>query len=536
MINLNQLFNQIPILSILIWLPLAGAVLSLLGGKHVKFVRAVAFVITLVTFLLSLLLYFGFDPTRYDMQFVEDHLWFRAYQTHYALGIDGISLVMVILSNFTGLLVIIAAISSIKIRVSQYMAAFLTMQAMIVGVFCAMDAILFYVFWEGMLIPMYLSIGMWGSANRSYASIKFFLFTFLGSILMLVALIYLYNRTGSFMIQNFYGIPFSLTTQTWIFVAFLLAFAVKIPMWPVHTWLPDAHTEAPAGGSVVLAALMLKLGVYGFLRFSMPITPLACEKLAWVMIVLSLVAIVYIGLITIIQSDMKKLIAYSSIAHMGFATLGCFMVYDIVSHMRTTQDAYMSLEGAVIQMIAHAFGSGAMFLGVGLLAERFYNHSRLIKDYGGVANTMPIFASFFMLFAMSNIGLPGTAGFVGEFMVIMSAFQTHFWVAAFAALSLILSASYTLWMFKRVFFGEVGNRYVADFKDLNRLEILNYILLTAGVFLIGLYPQVIISVLHVTIGHLLTQSMPQHLVYNGPVHLYLTNACSIFDAKICYIV
>jgi len=397
------------------------------------------------------------------------------------------------------------------------MAAFLVMQGMIVGVFCAMDAILFYVFWEGMLIPMYLSIGMWGSANRSYASIKFFLFTFLGSILMLVALIYLYNKTDSFMIQSFYGLPLSKTTQIWLFVAFLLAFAVKVPMWPVHTWLPDAHTEAPAGGSVVLAALMLKLGVYGFLRFSMPITPLACEKLALVMVILSLVAIVYIGLIAIVQTDMKKLIAYSSIAHMGFATLGCFMVYDIVSHMHSHQDAYMSLEGAVIQMVAHAFGSGAMFLGVGLLAERSIHHSRLIKDYGGVAHTMPIFAAFFMLFAMSNVGLPGTAGFVGEFMVLMSAFQTHLWVAVIASLTLLLSASYTLWMYKRVFFGPVVHADVATFRDITWIEKINYILLAIGVFFVGLYPQPIIDVLRVTIGHLLLQSMPPDLAFNVPL-------------------
>jgi NADH-quinone oxidoreductase subunit M len=337
---------------------------------------------------------------------------------------------------------------------------------------------------------------------------------------MLVALIYLYNFTGSFMIQDFYGLPLAKKTQIWLFLAFLLAFAVKVPMWPVHTWLPDAHTEAPAGGSVVLAALMLKLGVYGFLRFSMPITPLACEKLAGVMIVLSLIAIVYIGLIAIVQTDMKKLIAYSSIAHMGFATLGCFMVYDIVGHMHSLQEAYMSLEGAVIQMVAHAFGSGAMFLGVGLMADRLYNHSRMIKDYGGVAHTMPVFAAFFMLFAMSNVGLPGTAGFVGEFMVIMSAFQTHFWVAAIASMTLILSASYTLWMYKRVFFGPIANSYVAEFRDITWIEKTNYILLAAGVFFVGLYPQPIIDVLRVTIGHILLQSMPPDLAFSVPTTLY----------------
>jgi len=507
------MFPHLPILSLIIWVPIVAAVLVLFtgGDKNANTARGIAVTAAVLNLLLCIPLYLAFDASAYQMQFLEDVLWINAYQTHYALGIDGISLVMVILTNFTGLLVVIAGCHSIKLRVSQYMAAFLTMQGMIVGVFCAMDAMLFYVFWEGMLIPMYLSIGMWGSANRSYASIKFFLFTFLGSILMLVALIYLYNVTGSFMIQNFYGLPLDLTTQKWLFFAFLLAFAVKVPMFPVHTWLPDAHTEAPAGGSVVLAALMLKLGVYGFLRFSMPITPLACQSLAWMMIVLSLIAIVYIGLVAIMQTDMKKLIAYSSIAHMGFATLGCFMVYDIVRHMSSLQDAYMSLEGAVIQMVAHAFGSGAMFLGVGLIAERFYNHSRLIRDYGGIANTMPVFAAFFMLFAMSNVGLPGTAGFVGEFMIVMSAFQTHFWVAAFASLTLLLSASYTLWMYHRVFFGPVGNQYVAEFQDITWTEKINYILLAFGVFLVGLYPQPIINVLRVTIAHLLLQSLPPEL-------------------------
>lgn len=507
------MFEHFPILSALIWLPVIGAVLALCtgGDKNANRARAIAVVISVLNLALCIPLYLKFDPSRYDMQFLEDHLWINAYQTHYALGVDGISLLMVILTNFTGLLVVIAGCHSIKLRVSQYMAAFLTMQGMIVGVFCSMDAVLFYMFWEGMLIPMYLSIGMWGSANRSYASIKFFLFTFLGSILMLVALIYLYNETGSFMIQNFYGLPLDLSTQKWLFLAFMLAFAVKVPMWPVHTWLPDAHTEAPAGGSVVLAALMLKLGVYGFLRFSMPIVPLACEALAWVMIVLSIIAIVYIGFIAIVQTDMKKLIAYSSIAHMGFATLGCFMVYDIVAHMHSMQDAYMSLEGAVIQMVSHAFGSGAMFLGVGMLADRYYNHSRLIKDYRGVANSMPVFAAFFMLFAMSNVGLPGTAGFVGEFMIILSAFQAHFWVAALASLTLVLSASYTLWMYKRVFFGPLPAVHqpggVADFKDISWTETVNYVLLAAGVLFVGLYPQPIIDVMRVTIGHLLLQSM-----------------------------
>ena len=505
---------QSSLLSILIWLPVLGAMIVLLtgGDKHANVARVIACTFSLVCLLLCIPLYLGFDSSSYAMQFTENHLWIRAYKIHYALGVDGISLAMVILTNFTGLLVILAGSQAIKVRVSQYMATFLTMQGMMIGVFAATDAVLFYVFWEGMLIPMYLSIGMWGSANRSYASIKFFLYTFLGSILMLVAFLYLYNQTGVFEIQKYYGLHLSPRIQEMLFFAFLLAFAVKVPMWPVHTWLPDAHTEAPSGGSVVLAALMLKLGIYGFLRFSMPIAPQACEQLAWFMIILSLIAIVYIGLIAIVQSDMKKLIAYSSIAHMGFATLGCFMVYDIIRHSSSYQSAYMSLEGAVIQMIAHAFGSGAMFLGVGMLADRYYNHSRLIRDYGGIATKMPIFAAFYMLFAMSNVGLPGTAGFVGEFMVIVSAFQSHFWVGLVAAFTLIFSASYTLWMYKRVFFGPVANDHVAAMQDITWIEKTNYILLAIGVFWVGLFPGPILNVLHVTIGHLLEQSLPLFVV------------------------
>ncbi len=504
------MFANLPLISILIWLPVVGAMCALMAGdKHNALAaKLIAVVTATASLLLCIPLYLGFDPNSFAMQFQENRLWIRAYEIHYALGVDGISLAMIILTNFTGLLVIIAGCNAIKVRISQYMAAFLIMQGMMIGVFAATDAILFYVFWEGMLIPMYLSIGMWGSSNRSYASIKFFLYTFLGSILMLIALLYLYNQTGVFEIQKYYGLHLDVSTQELIFFAFFLAFAVKVPMWPVHTWLPDAHTEAPSGGSVVLAALMLKLGIYGFLRFSMPIVPDACEKLAWFMIILSLIAIVYIGLIAIVQTDMKKLIAYSSIAHMGFGTLGCFMVYDIIRRMGAYQDAYMSLEGAVIQMIAHAFGSGAMFLGVGILADRMHNHSRLIKDYGGIANRMPVFAAFFMVFAMSNVGLPGTAGFVGEFMVMMSAFQAHFWVAFVSGLTLILAASYTLWMYKRVFFGEIANEHVAQFKDLNWIEVVNYSLLTVGVFVLGLYPEPVLNTLHATIGHLLQISLP----------------------------
>lgn len=509
---------HIPVLSMLIWLPILGAILVLMTGndKHANLARLIAVLVAVCCLLLCIPLYLYFDPTSYAMQYREDYLWIAAYGIHYSLGIDGISLVMIILTNFTGLLVILAGVEATKLRVAQYMATFLTMQAMIVGVFASLDAILFYVFWEGMLIPMYLNIGMWGNANREYASIKFFLYTFLGSLLMLVALLYLANKSGSFAIDSFYHLLLTLSEQKILFLAFLLAFAVKVPMWPVHTWLPDAHTEAPAGGSVVLAALMLKLGVYGFLRFNMPILPAACQTFAWLMIILSLIAVVYIGLIAIVQTDMKKLIAYSSISHMGFATLGCFMAYDIIQDTQNVQSAYMSLEGAVIQMVSHAFGSGAMFLGVGWLADRFYNHSRLIKDYGGVARKMPIFAAFFMLFALSNIGLPGTAGFVGEFMVIMSAMRAHFVIALIAATTLIWGASYTLWMYKRVFFGPVVNNQVAHFKDLNWIEITNYILLALGVFALGLYPEPLIKVLQVSLGHLLLQSVPLGVAMSLP--------------------
>jgi NADH-quinone oxidoreductase subunit M len=511
------MFSHFPLLTFLIWFPVAGAIAVLLtgGDKNADIARGIACFVGIVNLLVCVPLYLGFDASSFNMQFLENHLWIRVYKIHYAVGVDGISLAMIILTNFTGLLVVFAGCEAIKLRVAQYMATFLIMQGMMIGVFAATDAILFYVFWEGMLIPMYMSIGMWGSANRSYASIKFFLYTFLGSILMLIAFLYLYNQVGSFDIQKFYGLKLSLHIQELLFFSFFLAFAVKVPMWPVHTWLPDAHTEAPSGGSVVLAALMLKLGIYGFLRFSMPIVPEACEKLAWFMIILSLIAIVYIGLVAIVQKDMKKLIAYSSIAHMGFATLGCFMVYDIIRHTENYLDAYMSLEGAVVQMIAHAFGSGAMFLGVGIMADRYYNHSRLIRDYGGLATRMPVFAAFFMLFAMSNVGLPGTAGFVGEFMVIMSAYQAHFWVALIAALTLILAASYTLWMYKRVFFGPIVNDHVAGFQDIGWFEKTNYILLAFGVFFLGLYPTPVLNLLHATIGHLLLQSMPNAILHPG---------------------
>ena len=498
---------QFPILSILIWLPVIGGMLVLAtgGDQHAKRARIIALLTAILGLLACIPLYQGFNLDTAAMQFQERALWIGAYGIHYALGIDGIALALIILTNFTTLIVILSSWHAIQRRVAQYMAAFLIMQGMMVGVFAATDAILFYVFWEGMLIPIYLSIGIWGGSNRSYASIKFFLYTFFGSALMLVALIYLGLKAQSFVIQDFYALPLNSTEQMYLFLAFLLAFAVKVPMWPLHTWLPDAHTEAPAGGSVVLAALMLKMGVYGFLRYSLPITPDACQSMAWLMIVLSLIAICYIGLVAIAQTDMKRLIAYSSVAHMGFSTLGCFMIYQIAKVGDSYKFAHMSLAGGMVQMISHAFSSGAMFVGVGILYEQL--HSRQIKDYGGVAHKMPIFAALFMVFAMANVGLPGTSGFVGEFMVILSSFQANFWVTFFAASTLILGAAYTLWMYKRVFFGPITHEGVATLQDVKGFNLLSLVLLAGAVLFIGIYPQALLKLFHTTVGHILELSL-----------------------------
>ena len=499
------MLSHLPLLSILIWLPVVAAIIILLAGEGRKqFVRGTAVVCMLVSLLFCVALYHYFNNGTYQMQFTEMHAWIPQFAVNYALGIDGLSLVMVMLTTFTSLVVVIAACHAITDKVAQYMATFLVLQGMMVGVFAATDAILFYVFWEAMLIPMYICIGVWGGQNRGYAAIKFFVYTFFGSVLMLVALLFLGLHAGTFNIIQLYDLHLSASTQIFLFIAFFLAFAVKVPMWPFHTWLPDAHTEAPAGGSVVLAALMLKMGIYGFLRFSLPIAPVANHDLAWVMIALGLVMVIYIGLVAIAQSDFKRLIAYSSIAHMGMAILGCFMVYEIIG-ATSHAEAYLSLEGATVQMIAHAFSSGAMFLGFGFLYQRLA--TRRINDYGGVASTMPVFAAFYMLFAMSNVGLPGTAGFVGEFMVNLSAFKVSFWIALLTVSTLVIAPVYTLWIYARVFFGKVQNDGVRNLQDIRGTEYLTFILLAAGVFLVGLYPQCVIAPLHSTVGHLLTDSL-----------------------------
>jgi len=479
-------------LSTVVWLPIVAGVIVLLAGsdRNAAVARWLALVGALAGLAVALPLWTGFDRTIPGMQFEEFRPWIATFNINYHFGIDGVSLLLILLNCFTTVLVVIAGWTVIRNRVSQYMAAFLILSGMMNGVFSSLDAALFYVFFEATLIPMFIIIGVWGGANRVYASVKFFLYTFLGSLLTLVALIYLYNESGgSFSLLDYYAMPIPLTAQILVFLAFFAAFAVKVPMWPVHTWLPDAHVEAPTGGSVVLAAIMLKLGAYGFIRLSLPIVPDASQYLAPLVIALSLIAVVYIGLVALVQADMKKLIAYSSISHMGFVTLGIFIFNP------------HGLQGAVIQMVSHGFVSGALFLCVGVLYDRM--HSRSISDYGGVVNRMPVFAAFFMLFAMANAGLPGTSGFVGEFLVIMGTMSVNFWYALAAATTLIFGAAYTLWMYKRVVFGEVTNDKVAALTDINSREVLVLGLLALAVLFIGLYPKPLTDVLNVSITSLL---------------------------------
>lgn len=484
--------SDFPILSIAIWLPIIFGVLVLATGndKNAPAARVLALIGSVLGFLVTIPLWTGFNYDTAEMQFVERHEWIPLFNIEYLLGVDGISMLFILLTAFFTPIVIIAGWKVIEERVSQYMGAFLIMSGLMVGVFAALDSILFYVFWEAMLIPMYIIVGVWGGQNRVYAAFKFFLYTLLGSLLMLVALVYLYNKAGgSFSILDFHMLELGMTEQMLIFGAFFFAFAVKVPMFPVHTWLPDAHVQAPTGGSVVLAAIMLKVGAYGFIRFSLPIVPDASHELAWLMIALSLVAVVYIGLVALMQTDMKKLVAYSSISHMGFVTLGLFVF-----------NSY-GIEGALLQMISHGFISGAMFLCIGVLYDRM--HTRNIADYGGVVNTMPVFAAFFMLFAMANSGLPGTSGFVGEFMVIMGAVEVNFWYAVAAASTLIFGAAYTLWMYKRVIFGEVKNENVAKLKDVNGREAFLLGLLALAVIGMGVYPLPFSEVMHVSVENLI---------------------------------
>ena len=480
------------LLSLSIWVPiLAGLLVLATGGdRNAAMARAIAFVGALFGFLVTIPLYTGFNTQSAAMQFVELSPWIAHFNVNYHLGVDGISVLFILLNSFITVLVVIAGWTVIENRVAQYFASFLLLSGIMNGVFAALDGILFYVFFEATLIPMFIIIGVWGGPNRVYAALKFFLYTLLGSLLMLVAVLYLYSKSGgSFSILDWHKLPIALPAQKLLFFAFLFAFAVKVPMWPVHTWLPDAHVEAPTGGSVVLAAIMLKLGAYGFVRFSLPILPDASRELAWFMIALSLIAVVYIGLVALVQADMKKLIAYSSISHMGFVTLGFFIF-----------NAY-GVEGALVQMISHGFISAAMFLCVGVMYDRM--HSRQIADYGGVVNTMPKFASFFMLFAMANCGLPATSGFVGEFMVIMGAMKANFWIAFAAATTLIFGAAYTLWMYKRVVFGAVANEHVAALKDLNGREFVVLGALAVAVLFMGIYPLPFTEVMHASVNDLL---------------------------------
>ncbi|GGX02115.1 NADH-quinone oxidoreductase subunit M [Undibacterium macrobrachii] len=487
-----MMLSNSPLLSLSIWLPIAFGVFVLAFGrdKNPSLVRLIALVGSLISFAVTIPVIQGFDNAAHGMQFVEQFNWIERFNAFYALGVDGISMWLVPLTAFITVIVVIAAWEVIEKNVAQYMGAFLILSGLMIGVFCATDGLLFYVFFEATLIPMYIIVGIWGGPNRVYAAFKFFLYTLLGSLLTLVAIIYLYFKSNqSFDILTWHQLPLSLHEQILLFIAFLMAFAVKVPMWPVHTWLPDAHVEAPTGGSVVLAAIMLKLGAYGFLRFSLPIAPDASHYLSGMMITLSLIAVIYIGLVALVQKDMKKLVAYSSIAHMGFVTLGFFMFNEL------------AVQGAIVQMISHGFISAAMFLCIGVLYDRV--HSREIADYGGVVNTMPKFAALFVLFSMANCGLPATSGFVGEFMVIIGAVKFNFWIGLLAATALIFGAAYSLWMVKRVVFGAITHDHVAKLSDLNSREFFMLGVLAIAVIAMGLYPAPFTDAMQVSVADLL---------------------------------
>jgi len=491
------------LLSLLIWLPILGAIAVLAFGRQPGVARWLSLLVALATFVCAIPLWAGYLPSVPGMQFVENVAWIGALRANYALGVDGISIALIVLTAFTSVLVIIGSWGPIDKRVSQYMAAMLALEGLLIGVFAATDALLFYVFFEGMLIPMFILIGIWGGPRRVYATLKFFIYTFLGSIFMLVGLIYLHMKTGQFSLDAFAHAGLDAKEQAWLFFAFLIAFAIKVPMWPVHTWLPDAHVEAPTGGSVILAAIMLKVGGYGFIRFSLPITPDASQEYAWVVIAMSLIAVVYIGYVALVQEDMKKLVAYSSIAHMGFVTLGIFVALALVRVNNNPDGARLAVQGAMVQMISHGFVSGAMFSCIGVMYDRL--HTRMIRDYGGIVNVMPWFAAFMVLFAMANCGLPGTSGFVGEFMVILAAFQDRPLIAAVAAFTLIIGAAYTLWLVKRVVFGEVGNDKVAKMQDLDAREWIVLGAFAAGVLAVGVYPKPLIDLMEPAVQQLVQQ-------------------------------
>jgi NADH-quinone oxidoreductase subunit M len=491
------------LLSVLIWLPVIGGVVVLGLNDRAALAKWLSLTVSGLALLLSVPLWSQFATGTAAMQFIERAPWISTIHAEYYIGVDGISMPLILLTTFTTVLIVIAGWTNVAKRVAQYFAAFLILEGLMIGVFAALDGALFYVFWEAMLIPMFIIIGIWGGPRRVYATIKFFLYTFVGSLLMLVALIYMYLKSGSYELAAFQRLPLSLAEQTFIFLAFFAAFAVKVPMFPVHTWLPDAHVEAPTGGSVVLAAIMLKMGGYGFLRFSLPIAPDASRTLDWLIIALSLIAVVYIGFVALAQTDMKKLIAYSSIAHMGFVTLGMFIGFQIVAHTGKTSGIEMGLDGAVVQMLSHGLVSGALFLCVGVMYDRV--HSREISAYGGVINTMPKFAAFMVLFALANSGLPGTSGFVGEFLVILASFKANVWYAFLAGTTLVLGAAYTLWLVKRVIFGEVANAKVAALTDLNGREFLVLGALAVAVLIVGVWPAPLLDVMRASTQHLAEQ-------------------------------